>query len=56
MERALGHFTDILSVFTRFGNAGLLLSVLLGAALARIGIAYANLLGLRDMAGRAEED
>jgi hypothetical protein len=50
---------DILSVFTRFGNAGLLLSVLLGASLVRIGIAYANrsvLLGLRDMAGIAEED
>jgi vacuolar-type H+-ATPase subunit I/STV1 len=59
VDRALGHFTDILSVFTRFGNAGLLLSVLVGAALIRIGIAYANrsvLLGLRDMAGLAEEE
>jgi hypothetical protein len=58
-ERSLSHFADILSVFTRFGNAGLLLSVLLGASLVRIGIAYANrsvLLGLRDMAGLAEED
>ena len=59
MERALSHFTDILSVFTRFGNAGLLLSVLIGASLIRIGIAYANrsvLLGLRDMAGIATDD
>jgi vacuolar-type H+-ATPase subunit I/STV1 len=59
VDRALSHFADILSVFTRFGNAGLLLSVLVGAALIRIGIAYANrsvLLGLRDMAGLAEED
>jgi vacuolar-type H+-ATPase subunit I/STV1 len=57
VDRALGHFTDILSVFTRLGNAGLLLSVLVGAALIRIGIAYANrsvLLG--HMAGLAEED
>lgn len=59
MERALSHFTDILSVITRLGNAGLLLSVLIGASLIRIGIAYANrsvLLGLRDMAGIATDD
>jgi len=59
MERALGHFTDILSVFTRLGTAGLLLSVLLGASLIRIGIAYANrvvLLGLKQRAGIGEED
>jgi vacuolar-type H+-ATPase subunit I/STV1 len=59
VDRAFSHFTDILSVFTRFGNAGLLLSVLVGAALTRIGIAYANrsvLLGLGDMAGLAEEE
>ena len=56
VDRVIGHFTDILSVFTRFGNAGLLLSVLLGASLIRIGIAYANrsvLLGLRERAGVA---
>jgi len=59
VDRAFSHFTDILSVFTRFGNAGLLLSVLVGAALIRIGIAYTNrsvLLGLRDMAGLAEDE
>jgi hypothetical protein len=59
MERALSHFTDILSVFARLGNAGLLLSVLVGASLIRIGIAYANrsvLLGLKERAGIAAED
>lgn len=58
IERALSHFADILSVFTRVGNAGLLLSVLVGASLIRITIAYANrsvLLGLRERAGLAEE-
>ena len=59
MERAVGHFTDILSVFTRFGNAGLLLSVLVGASLIRIAISYANrsvLLGLRERAGITHDD
>jgi hypothetical protein len=59
MDRALGHVTDILSVFTRFGNAGLLLLVLFGASLIRIAIAYANrsvLLGLRERAGIAHDD
>jgi hypothetical protein len=59
MDRALGHVIDILSVFTRFGNAGLLLSVLFGASLIRIAIAYANrsvLLGLRERAGIAHDD
>lgn len=58
VERAFGHFTDILSVFTRVGNAGLLLSVLAGASLIRIGIAHANrsvLLGLKEKAGIAAE-
>ena len=58
VDRAIGHFTDILSVFTRFGNAGLLLSVLLGASLIRIAITYANrsvLLGLRERAGVGED-
>jgi hypothetical protein len=59
IERTLGHFVDILSVFTRVGNAGLLLSVLIGASLIRIAIAYTNrsvLVGLRDRAGISEED
>ena len=59
IERALSHFTDILSVFAGLGYAGLLLSVLVGASLIRIGIAYANrsvLLGLRQRAGIGEED
>jgi hypothetical protein len=59
IERALSHFSDILSVFTRVGNAALLLSVLVGASLIRIAIAHANrsvLLGLRERAGIAEED
>jgi hypothetical protein len=59
IERALNHFTAILSVFTGLGYAGLLLSVLIGASLIRIGIAYANrslLLGLRQRAGIGEED
>jgi hypothetical protein len=59
IERALGHFTDILSVFTQVDNAGLLLSVLGGAAIIRIAIAYANrsvLLGIRERAGIAQED
>src|SRR5436189_2060047 len=59
IDRALSHFADILYVFTRVGNAGLLLSVLIGASLIRIAIAYANrsvLLGLRDRAGIAAEN
>ena len=59
IERALSHFTSILSVFTRLGYAGLLLSVLIGASMICIGIAYANrsvLLGLRQRAGIGEED
>jgi hypothetical protein len=59
IERALGHVTDILFVFTRLGNAGLLLSVLVGASLIRIAIAYANrsvLLGLKERAGIAHEN
>ena len=59
MERAMSHVTDILSVFTRLGNVGLLLSILIGASLIRIAIAYANrsvLLGLRERAGIAHED
>src|SRR5262245_45034819 len=59
VERALSHFTDVLSVFTRFDNAGLLLAVLLGASLIRIGIAYINrsvLVGLQERAGINEDD
>ena len=59
MDRAVGHFTNIVSVFTQVGNAGLLLLVLVGASLIRIGIAYANrsvLLGLRERAGITEQD
>ena len=59
IERALSHFTAILSVFAGLDYAGLLLSVLMGASVIRIGIAYANrslLLGLRQRAGIGEED
>ena len=59
IERALGHFTNIVSVFTQPSYAGLLLSVLAGASLIRIGIAFTNrsvLLGLRQRAGIGEED
>jgi hypothetical protein len=59
IERALNHFTDVLLVFTRVGNAALLLSVLVGASLIRIGIAYINrsvLVGLRERAGINEDD
>jgi len=59
IERALSQFINIVSVFTQLGYAGLLLSVLIGASLIRIGIAYANrsvLLGLRQRAGIGEED
>src|SRR5262245_10938818 len=59
MERALSHFTDIISVFTRLSYAGLLLSILAGASVMRIGIAYANrsvLLNLRQRAGIGEQD
>jgi hypothetical protein len=58
MERALSHFADIFSVFTRLSYAGLLLSVLIGASLIRIGLAYANrsvLLGLMQRAGIGED-
>jgi hypothetical protein len=58
IDRAVSHFTDILVTFTRVSNAGLLLSVLAGAALIRLGIAHVNrsvLLGLRERAGIAEE-
>jgi hypothetical protein len=57
IERAFDHFADILAVFTRMSNAGLLLSVLVGASLIRIAVAYANrsvLVGLRERAGIAE--
>jgi hypothetical protein len=58
IERALRHFVDIISVFTRPSYAGLLLSVLAGASLIRMGVAHANrsvLLGLRQRAGIGEE-
>jgi len=58
-ERAFNHFTDILSVFTRVDNAGLLVSVLAGASVIRIGITYANrsvLFGLRERAGINQDD
>lgn len=57
VERALGHFADILSAFARERSAGFLLSVLAGASLIRIAIAYVNrsvLLGLRERAGIGE--
>jgi len=59
IERAFSQFTDILSVFTRVGNAGLLVLVLAGASIIRIGITYANrsvLLGLRERAGINQDD
>ena len=59
IERAFSQFTDILSVFTRVGNAGLLVLVLAGASIIRIGITYANrsvLLGLRERAGISQDD
>jgi len=58
-ERAFSQFTDILSVFTQVGNAGLLVLVLAGASIIRIGITYANrsvLLGLRERAGISQDD
>jgi hypothetical protein len=58
IKRVLSDFADILFVFTQAGNAGPLLSVLVGASLIRIGIAYANrsvLLDLKDMAGIAKD-
>jgi len=39
VERAFSYFMDLLSVFTRVSNAGLLLSVLGAASLIRICIA-----------------
>src|SRR5215470_7501479 len=59
IERAFGYFMDVFAVFTRVSNAGLLLSVLVGAALIRIAIAYANrsvLGGLEERAGINEEN
>ena len=59
IERAFSQFTDIVSVFTRVGNAGLLVLVLAGASIIRIGITYANrsvLLGLRERAGISQDD
>ena len=59
IERAFNQFTDILSVFTRVGNAGLLVLVLASASIIRIGITYANrsvLLGLRERAGISQDD
>jgi hypothetical protein len=41
-ERAYSYFMDLLSVFTRVGDAGLLVSVLGVASLIRISIAYTN--------------
>ena len=58
-ERAFSQFTDILSVFTQVGNAGLLVLVLAGASVIRIGITYANrsvLFGLRERAGINQDD
>jgi hypothetical protein len=58
-ERAYSYFMDLLSVFTRVGDAGLLVSVLGVASLIRISIAYTNrsiLLGLRERAGIDQED
>jgi hypothetical protein len=58
-ERAYSYFMELLSVFTRVGDAGLLLSVLGVASLIRISIAYANrsvLFGLRERAGIGQED
>jgi hypothetical protein len=57
-ERAWSHFINILAVFTQLSYAGFLLSVLVGASLIRIAIAYANrsvLHGLRQRAGIGEE-
>src|SRR5262245_49524938 len=59
IERALSHFTDIVSVFARPSYAGLLVSILVAASLIRIGIAYANrsvLRSLRHRAGIGEQD
>jgi len=58
IDRAVGHFTAILSIFTSLDKAGLLASVLIGASLIRIAIAYVNrslLRGLREKAGIAEQ-
>jgi hypothetical protein len=59
IERAVSYFTDLLSVFTRVSNAGLLVSVLGAASLIRICITYANrsvLFGLRERAGINQDD
>jgi hypothetical protein len=59
IERAFSYFMELLSVFTRIGDAGLLVSVLGAASLIRISIAYANrsvLFGLRKRAGIDQED
>ncbi|HXF55144.1 MAG TPA: hypothetical protein VNK52_13565 [Hyphomicrobiaceae bacterium] len=58
IERAVAHVIDIISVFTNVGNAGVLLSVLVGASLIRIAIAHVNrsvLHSLRARAGIGEE-
>jgi hypothetical protein len=54
VERALNYIGDTLGLFTRLDHLGLLLGVLLVAALIRIGIGYANrsvLLILKEQAG-----
>lgn len=59
IERAFSYFMDLLSVFTRISNAGLLVSVLGAASLIRICITYANrsvLFGLRERAGINQDD
>src|SRR5262245_65571733 len=59
IERAFSYFMDLLSVFMRIGNLGLLVSVLGAASLIRISITYANrsvLFGLRERAGIDQED
>ena len=59
VERAFSYFMDLLSVFMRIGNMGLLVSVLGAASLIRISITYANrsvLFGLREIAGIDQKD
>jgi hypothetical protein len=58
IDRTLSHFSDILLAFTRIGNLGLLLAILIAASLIRIAITHANrsvLVGLRERAGIAQE-
>jgi hypothetical protein len=57
--RALSYVVDILSVFARVEHLALVVVILAGASLIRIGIAYANrsvLLGLKERAGIAKQD